>query len=140
MRVVTFTLVTVLLTFSVGTIAQSPPIPPDKQGDELRAAMAELKAELASTRAETKVLIADKEKQRSAQLERSLAREKRRQATLATLAVERGVVQNEMKLADQTAMEALQRRNALLENKIRKANRTFACRVLSIGCVRVRSK
>lgn len=122
------------------TLAQSPPIPPDVQGDQLRAAMAELKAEMAATRAETKALVADKEKQKNAELERSLAREKRRQANLATLAVERGEVQNEMKQASQTTLEALQKRNAELENKIKKANRTFACRVLSLGCVRVRSK
>ena len=136
MRLIVLTLIAVLVTFSMGTVAQSPPPTPEPQGDQLRAAMADLKAELAATRAETKALMADKEKQKNARLERSLAREKRRQANLATLAVERGEVQNGMKHADWGTLAALQRRNAELENKIKKANRTFACRVLRLGCIR----
>lgn len=122
-----------LLTFSVGA-AQSPPTP-EPQGDQLRAAMADLRAELAATRAETKALVADKEKQKNAQLHRSLLREKRRQMNLATLAVERGQVQIEMKQTDHEALAGLLRRNAELESKIKKANRTFACRVLHLGCI-----
>lgn len=139
MRTIAAPLIAVLLTVSIGTIAQSPPAPaapPEPAaGDQLRAAMADLKAELAATRAETKALMVDREKQKNAQLQRAIAREKRRQARLATLAVEHGEVQIEMKQADQQTLEALRLRNAQLENKIKKANRTFACRVLHIGCV-----
>lgn len=143
MRSFTTILIAVVLIFSLETGAQSPTPAPEPSGDVLRRAMAELKADLESTRAETKTLVIQKERERNARLERAIARERQRQAYLATLAVERQEAQIKIeKLAIQSAeaktVEALQQRNAVLENKIKKANRTWACRVLHIGCVRVK--
>lgn len=144
MRTIVLTLTAVLLMFCMGTIAQSPTEPEPSEVD-LRRQMAELKAELATTRAETKSLVTDKLKVRNAQL--ASAKEKaeaqqRRQARLALLIFERGEVQNKIKEmqtrtdADKLSLEALLNRNKELENQIRKANRTFACRFLHLGCVR----
>lgn len=148
MRIITLTLIALLMIFGVEVVAQAPSAP-EPSAAELRKVMAELKAELEATKAETKALIADRVKEKNAQLEASLAATKkkaeaqeRKRMYLASLIVERGEVQikiKELQLssdADRVTLEALLKRNTELENQIKKANRSFACRFLHLGCIR----
>lgn len=136
MRTIVLIVFAVVLTFAMGTTAQSPSEPAPSEVD-LRRQMAELKAEVAITRAETKSLVNDKLRVAK---ERAEAQQ-RRQARLALLIFERGEVQNKIKemqaasAADKLSLEALIKRNTELERQIRKANRTFACRFLHLGCI-----